>query len=152
MSIGHKIKKIRNEKKVSQQKMADHLNISRQAISRWENDVSLPDITTLISIAKFFEVPLDYFSDDKIIESEKEDNGDNEQVVKPKDNVKPSHDEIITRSTRYIVVVASILTLVAILPSKVKVPIIFYGIIFIIFFMTCLLIYYIIKNYLIESK
>lgn len=152
MSIGHKIKTIRNEKKVSQQKMADHLNISRQAISRWENDVSLPDITTLISIAKFFEVPLDYFSDDKIIESEKEDNGDNEQVVKPKDNVKPSHDEIITRSTRYIVVVASILTLVAILPSKVKVPIIFYGIIFIIFFMTCLLIYYIIKNYLIESK
>ncbi|SLM86963.1 helix-turn-helix domain-containing protein [Vagococcus fluvialis] len=152
MSIGHKIKKIRNEKKVSQQKMAEHLNISRQAISRWENDVSLPDITTLISIAKFFEVPFNYFSDDKIIESEKEDNGDTEQVVKPKDNVKPSHDEIITRSTRYIVVVASILTLVAILPSKVKVPIIFYGIIFIIFFMTCLLIYYIIKNYLIEIK
>lgn len=141
MTVGEKIKSLRKMKNTSQQELANHLNISRQAISRWENDVSLPDFNTLIMIAKYFDISLDSFVDDNEIIENGKDNSE-----EPKE--KPSRDEVLKRSTRYILVLVVILTLIARLPARAKVPIMFFGTIAIIFLMSCLLIYYIIKNYL----
>lgn len=141
MTVGEKIKSLRKMKNTSQQELANHLNISRQAISRWENDVSLPDLNTLIMIAKYFDISLDSFVDDNEIIENGKDNSE-----EPKE--KPSRDEVLKRSTRYILVLVVILTLIARLPARAKVPIMFFGTIAIIFLMSCLLIYYIIKNYL----
>lgn len=59
MSLGENLKKIRNERNLKQDEVAAKMHISRQAISRWENDKSLPDISTLHAMAEIYEVTLD---------------------------------------------------------------------------------------------
>ncbi|MCM3513563.1 helix-turn-helix domain-containing protein [Carnobacterium inhibens] len=138
MELGEKIKNERKKRNISQQKIADYLNISRQAVSRWENNVSLPDLTTLVLIAKYFEIPLESFTEEYQTPVKDEKESENEVT----------RDEVIKKATPYILVLTAILTMVLLLPSKMKIPILFFGSIFIIFFTSCLLIYYIIKNYL----
>jgi len=58
-NIGENIKKLRNEKQVTQEQLAEHLCISYQAVSKWENSVTTPDIFLLPTIAEYFEVPID---------------------------------------------------------------------------------------------
>ena len=59
MTFGEKLKKLRIEKQLSQEDLANQLGVSRQAISKWEQDIALPDTNNLILIAKIFKVSLD---------------------------------------------------------------------------------------------
>lgn len=59
MTIGEKIKEYRRENRVTQERLAKHLSISYQAVSKWENEDSQPDISLLVPIAKFFNVSVD---------------------------------------------------------------------------------------------
>lgn len=59
MQIGHNIKYLRQQKSISQDTLAEHLGISYQAVSKWENGVNAPDISLLPAIAKFFGVSMD---------------------------------------------------------------------------------------------
>lgn len=59
MEIGAKIKQARKEKGLSQEALAEYLGLSVQAVSKWECDLSYPDITLLPQIADFLEVSLD---------------------------------------------------------------------------------------------
>ena len=54
-----KLKSLRVDKKVSQEKLAQYLNVSFQAVSKWETGNSYPDITLLPDIARFFGVSVD---------------------------------------------------------------------------------------------
>ena len=54
-----KLKNLRTEKKVSQEKLAQYLNVSFQAVSKWETGNAYPDITLLPDIARFFGVTVD---------------------------------------------------------------------------------------------
>lgn len=60
MSIGTIIKKLRRDKDMTQEKLAEYLNISTQAVSRWETDLAMPDITLLPALANIFNVTTDY--------------------------------------------------------------------------------------------
>lgn len=59
LNIGKRIKELRNERDITQEKLANYLNISCQAVSKWENGTAYPDITFLPSIANFFGVSSD---------------------------------------------------------------------------------------------
>ena len=59
LKIGEKIKELRKSQDVTQEKLADYLNISYQAVSKWENGLALPDITLLPQLAIFFGVTVD---------------------------------------------------------------------------------------------
>lgn len=59
LKIGEKIKELRKAQDVTQEKLADYLNISYQAVSKWENGLALPDITLLPKLANFFGVTSD---------------------------------------------------------------------------------------------
>ena len=59
MTLGRKIKKFRNEKKLTQKDLADQLNVSFQTVSKWENDENEPDIYTLKELSKIFNCSLD---------------------------------------------------------------------------------------------
>ena len=54
------LKKLRNEFGISQQTLADKIGVSQQSVNKYENHGVEPDITTLISIADFFNVTVDY--------------------------------------------------------------------------------------------
>ena len=58
-TLGNKIAELRKLKQMTQEDLAAQFNVSSQAVSKWENDLSIPDVTLLIQIADFFEVSLD---------------------------------------------------------------------------------------------
>ena len=59
LKIGERIKSLRRERDITQDKLAAYLNISYQAVSKWENGTALPDITLIPGIANFFGVSAD---------------------------------------------------------------------------------------------
>ncbi|MGL4738447.1 MAG: helix-turn-helix domain-containing protein [Cellulosilyticaceae bacterium] len=63
MKIGKKIKELRKEKGITQEQLGSHLKVSYQAISKWENGDSMPDIGLLVDIANYFSVTTDELLD-----------------------------------------------------------------------------------------
>lgn len=59
LNIGQVIKQLRISQSITQEKLADYLNVSPQSISKWENGLSYPDITLIPTIALFFNVTTD---------------------------------------------------------------------------------------------
>jgi len=53
------LKKFRLEKKISQQKLAELLNISQQCISEWEHGNNQPTLTSLLRLSEVFEISID---------------------------------------------------------------------------------------------
>ena len=56
--LGDNIKKIRNEKGMTQKDLADKLFVTAQAVSRWENNEAEPSVSTITEIAKIFNVTI----------------------------------------------------------------------------------------------
>lgn len=59
MELGNQIKKYRSELQLSQDQLAEHIYVSRQTISNWENEKSYPDLHTLVKISDEFNLSLD---------------------------------------------------------------------------------------------
>lgn len=57
------LKKLRIEHNLSQQKLADILHISQQSVHKYENNITSPDIATLILMADYFNTSVDYIVD-----------------------------------------------------------------------------------------
>ncbi len=66
MSISEKIYLLRKRSALSQEQLAEKLNVSRQAISKWESGISIPESDKLITIADFFNVSTDYLLRDEM--------------------------------------------------------------------------------------
>ncbi len=69
LTIGDKIRNLRKSKSHSQEDLSNLLQVTRQAISKWENNVSLPDIYTLNNLCDIYNVPLDFFNDGDVTET-----------------------------------------------------------------------------------
>ena len=85
MDLGKKITAMRNEKNLSQEQLAEKLNVTRQTISNWENGKFYPDIDSLVNLSKFFNVSLDNLLsyDDKVLDYLK----DSTDIVKSNKNI-----------------------------------------------------------------
>ena len=59
MNIGQKIKQLRFQRSLTQDQLAERLGISAQAVSKWENAVSMPDISILPTVSEVFGVSID---------------------------------------------------------------------------------------------
>lgn len=59
IDIGSKIKTLRLSKSMTQEQLAKALHVSAQAVSKWENDKSYPDIHSLLLLSALFDVSLD---------------------------------------------------------------------------------------------
>ena len=60
MNVSEKIRTLRKSKGMSQEELAGQGNISRQAVSRWENGTALPDADNIVQLSKLFGVTTDY--------------------------------------------------------------------------------------------
>lgn len=65
MSIGTKIKELREERKLTQEQVADALDVSFQAVSSWERNEYRPDIDKLIKLAELFDVSISAIAEEK---------------------------------------------------------------------------------------
>ncbi|MDE5932530.1 MAG: helix-turn-helix domain-containing protein [Lachnospiraceae bacterium] len=60
MELYERLTELRKENGLSQEKLAELLNISRQAVSKWETGASNPDINNIIQLGKLYGVSTDY--------------------------------------------------------------------------------------------
>lgn len=69
MDLGKKLIELRKNKKLSQEQLAEKINVTRQTISNWENGKFYPDIDALVRISKYFNISLDDLLnyDDKVL-------------------------------------------------------------------------------------
>ena len=72
LKIGEKIKELRKKLNVTQEKLAEYLDVTAQAVSRWESGICYPDVELFPAIANFFDITLDeLFEADKKAEKMK---------------------------------------------------------------------------------
>ena len=62
MNIGERITALRKEEDISQTELAKRLNVSRQAVSKWEQGVSSPDTAKLIQLAEILGTEVEYLA------------------------------------------------------------------------------------------
>ena len=59
MSFAEKLRTLRKQAGLSQEKLAEKLSVSRQAITKWETDMGIPDIENIMAISSLFDVSID---------------------------------------------------------------------------------------------
>lgn len=75
--IGNFLKELRKEKNLTQEQLAEKLNVSGRTVSRWETGSNMPDISLLVEIAEFYDVSIS-----EIIDGErKSELMNNEEIV-----------------------------------------------------------------------
>lgn len=99
MNFSEKLQKLRKEKGLSQERLAEMLDVSRQAVSKWESGQTYPEIDKLIKLSDLFNVTLDELvRDDNIsstfnIEDKNKKNDDEDKEQKYNKTVESSEDE-----------------------------------------------------------
>ena len=81
MTTAEKLVSLRKEKGLSQLQLAEEINVSRQAISRWEVGLAVPSREKLRALSELYNVSVDYLLSDKTAE-------DMQKVSKPEDEAK----------------------------------------------------------------
>lgn len=72
MNIGNKIRELRKKRGLTQEQLSAVLGVSFQAVSKWENNITLPDIALMPSLAGYFGISMDELFDYNLSELEKE--------------------------------------------------------------------------------
>lgn len=62
INIEDRIQYLRKTKGFSQEELADKMDVSRQAVSKWESEQSIPDVEKIITMSKFFEATTGLYS------------------------------------------------------------------------------------------
>ena len=101
MTFGEKIKFLRKQLNITQTEFADKLYVTRQAVQKWEVDLSSPDISKLKEISTIFGVSIDVLLDDNINEldlikliTKEEKSKEEKQEVTPKEVIKTQRSAI----------------------------------------------------------
>lgn len=83
MTLGQKIFELRNKRKMSQGDLAEKLNVSRQSISKWETDTSVPELDKLIMLSDLFSITMDDLVRDELPEKSTDEAKENTEKSSP---------------------------------------------------------------------
>ena len=83
MSFGEKLRLVRKDRNITQEALAELLNVSRQAISKWESDNGYPETEKLLLISKTLNISIDYLMNDLSERQEKEKTEEKNVVIAP---------------------------------------------------------------------
>lgn len=81
MTLGERIQTYRKQSAFSQEKLAEMVGISRQAVTKWEADQSIPSMENLIKLSELFKIPLDQLANGNNAEAET-----NQQTMEKRDD------------------------------------------------------------------
>lgn len=88
MALSEKLYMLRKKSGLSQEQLAEQLNVSRQAISKWESGQSIPESDKLITISKFFNITLDYLLKEDAEKEVSSDSGREDSSLQSPDRTK----------------------------------------------------------------
>ena len=108
MTLGEKIYRLRTDRNMTQEQLAERLGVTRQSISKWEGDLVKPEIEKLKAMAKLFEVSLD-----DLISDEASDDKDKEKTMAESSlNKKEKLNRIIITVIACLLIIAMTVTIV----------------------------------------
>ena len=81
MTLGEKLSKLRKENNYTQEQLADILGVSRQAISKWESNITYPETDKLIRMSELFDCSLDYLLKDAEETVRNNQSNSNEEIL-----------------------------------------------------------------------
>lgn len=99
MSIGQRINALRKQSNLSQEYVAEKLDVTRQAVSKWEKDLSCPDTENLIKLAGLFDTTVEYIATGKANNATQDD-------VKSRHRPKPKKKHILCIAAVLLLLVA----------------------------------------------
>ena len=82
MILADKIIRLRKKNGWSQEELADKMNVSRQAVSKWESAQTIPDLEKILQLGALFSVTTDYLLKDEIEEEEFSNDSSSDTTVK----------------------------------------------------------------------
>ena len=86
MILADKIIRLRKKNGWSQEELADKMNVSRQAVSKWESAQTIPDLEKILQLGTLFGVTTDYLLKDEIEEEEFSNDDSSDTTVKTPTN------------------------------------------------------------------
>ena len=92
MKIGKNLQELRKEKGMTQEQLAEHFNVARRTVSRWETGSNMPDLDILIEMADFYDVDLR-----ELLDGERTEQKLNETVLKVAEYSNEEKTRFITR-------------------------------------------------------
>lgn len=95
VQLGSKIRELRKVKNISQEVLAQYLGVSFQAVSKWENDMAMPDIAMIPVIAYFFGVSTDELFDYNRLEAEQNIESICQEAYKYRESDPAKSEEIL---------------------------------------------------------
>ena len=107
MDFGEQIKSIRKKENLTQEQFAMKLNVSRQAVSNWENNKNLPDIGMLILMSNVFQISLD-----QLIKGDNHMNNMTEKVIKDGSETRRAKYNMISSVIGGIILLIGVMLLV----------------------------------------
>lgn len=124
MKFSEKLQTLRKERKMSQEQLADELEVSRQSVSKWESGTTYPEMDKLLGICKIFNCTLDELTNDSIKEINISSNEKNtiDPVKIVIDYFKKMIDVIINMSFEDIIKCCITMFIVCIFISLVRIP------------------------------
>ncbi len=114
MSLGQRLIELRKEKHLSQEEVAEKLNVTRQTISKWETDQSMPDFDKILPLCELFEISTDELLTGRKEQSERQ----KEEITDTRENKKKRTIGLVTGIMLYFLSIVWILLSVTALDKK----------------------------------
>lgn len=123
MNFGETLFKLRKEKNLSQEDVADKLNVTRQTVSKWETNQSTPDFDKILPLCELFEI-----STEELLTGKKPEEN-NEKVVEVEQEKAPTKEEVRKKSaevvsTSVFIYIAAVAVLIVAIPVLKMNPIV----------------------------
>lgn len=125
--IGERLAELRTKQNMTQEEFAEYMEVSRQAVSKWELDKSLPDVGKLLKMSELFQVSIDYLlkgtevADNEIqkIEEAKDEAPKPDEEEQNKDRKKSKKRIVISLALTGVLLLAVLALLIGVLRSQV---------------------------------
>lgn len=98
MNFGEKLFELRKEKKLSQEEVADRLNVTRQTVSKWETNQSTPDFDKIIPLCELFEISTEELLTGKKPEENNTNQNKNQEPRQIEEQQKEQVEKQLTRA------------------------------------------------------
>ena len=113
MKLSEKLMKLRKMKGWSQEEFAEKMDVSRQAISRWETGSALPDVQNVLQMSKLFGVTTDYLLNEDV-----ESDDSVQQTPLHETEMQPSKKKMLHLFASFCFMVSAFCALVALIESR----------------------------------
>lgn len=118
MNIGEKLFELRKNKNLSQEEVAEKLNVTRQTVSKWETNQSTPDFDKIIPICELYGI-----TTEELLTGKKKEEENNFEKVEEKEEERPLTKQEVKRKSAEVVSTSVFLYILAVVSIMIAIPV-----------------------------